>query len=229
MTPRLLDLFCGAGGAGEGYARAGFQVLGVDLYRSPRRREPVLADDVMSLPIEFLRMFDAIHASPPCQGYTPMRHAPGAKGAPLLIGPVREMLIAAGRPYIIENVEHAKADMRNPTLLCGSMFGLGAAGYQLRRHRLFETSFPLAAPCACDHKQPVIGVYGGHVRCRSAKHGGRQTKDFVGYDKPALAREAMGIDWMSMDEISEAIPPRFTQYIGRRLIEHMRSGPRRAN
>lgn len=219
--PKLLDLMGFAGGAGEGYARAGFEVLGVDLVRSPRAKHPTLVADVLDLPIEFLRMFDAIHASPPCQGYTSMRHAPGAKGAPRLIGQVREMLIKSGRPYVIENVEMARADMRNPVLLCGSMFGLGAAGHQLRRHRLFEASFPLKAPCACAHTSPVIGVYGGHVRCRSAKHGGRGTKDFVGFDKPALAREAMGIDWMSMEEISEAIPPRFTQWVGRRLFEHL--------
>lgn len=219
--PRMLDLFGFAGGAGKGYERAGFDVLAVDLVRSPRSPHPVLVTDVLDLPIAFLRMFDAIHASPPCQGYSPMRHAPGAKGAPRLIGQVREMLKASGRPYVIENVEAARSDMRNPTLLCGSMFGLGVAGHQLRRHRLFETSFPLTAPCPCDHHGPVIGVYGGHVRCRSAKHGGRRTRDFEDFDKPTLAKEAMGIDWMTMDELSEAIPPRYTQWVGRRLMDHL--------
>lgn len=223
--PVILDLFACAGGAGVGYHRAGFDVVGVDCDPQPRNPHPCLVADVMQLPIDFLRQFDAIHASPPCQGYTSLRHAKGAKGAPLLIGPVREMLIASGRPYVIENVAEASWDMRSPVRLCGSMFGLGVTvddvRYQLQRHRLFETSFPYLSPGLCLHSAPTIGVYGGHVRNRAAKAGGRGTVDFVGQDKPALAREAMQIDWMTFEQMSEALPPAYTQHIGAELLGHL--------
>lgn len=201
-----------------GYYRAGFDVVGVDIAPQPRYPFPFIQADVMVLDQRFLRWFDAIHASPPCQGYTELRHAPGTVGAPKLIAQVRDMLDETGLPYIIENVEDAKWAMRDPVTLCGSMFGLGADGYQLRRHRLFESNVPISAPSPCEHRDPVIGVYGGHVRCRSAKHGGRLTKDFIGKDKPALAKEAMGMDWATMAQMSEAIPPAYTEWLGRQLI-----------
>ncbi|HYF06363.1 MAG TPA: hypothetical protein VD970_01995, partial [Acetobacteraceae bacterium] len=144
-------------------------------------------------------------------------HAKGAKAHADLIPATRALLKAAGVPYVIENVEGAP--LEDPVVLCGSMFGLGAeAGgtfYQLRRHRLFEASFPILAP-DCRHTSPVIGLYGGHVRCRSARHGGRGTRDFVGVDKPALAHAAMGFtERVTMDEISQAIPPAYTEHIGK--------------
>lgn len=218
MRPKLLDLFCCAGGAAMGYHRAGFDVVGVDINPQPRYPFPFIQADVMALDQRFLRWFDAIHASPPCQGYTELRHAPGTVGAPQLIDTVRDMLSATDLPWIIENVEDAKWAMRDPVTLCGSMFGLGADGHQLRRHRLFESNVALSAPCPCDHQDPVIGVYGGHVRCRSSKHGGRLTKDFVGKDKPALAKEAMGIGWATMGQMSEAVPPAYTEWLGRQLL-----------
>src|SRR5271169_3984152 len=98
-----------------------------------------------------------------CQGYTALRHAPGAIGAPRLIGEVREMLRASGVPYCIENVEEAAWDMINPITLCGSMFGLGAQGCRLQRHRLFECNFPLEQPPCRHDSRPVIGIYGGHA------------------------------------------------------------------
>jgi DNA (cytosine-5)-methyltransferase 1 len=216
---RLLDLFCGAGGAGAGYTAAGFEVTGVDIARQPRYPGRFIQADVMTLNADWLAAFDAIHASPPCQGYSVMRHAPGATGAPRLIAEVRTMLEATGRHYIIENVEGAASEMRSPVLLCGSMFeGLEAEGCQLRRHRLFETNWPLAQPmCSHDENRPVVGVYGGHARRRAAKHGGRGTKDvWVGGHKTAAAA-AMGIDWMTLTEMSEAIPPAYTKFIGDRL------------
>lgn len=226
--PVVLDLFACAGGAGIGYARAGFDVVGVDIDPQPRNPHPCLVTDVMGLPIDFLRQFDAIHASPPCQGYSSMRHAKGARGAPLLIGPVRDMLIASGRPYIIENVEDAAWDMRQPVRLCGSMFGLGVevdgVWYQLQRHRMFETSFPYLSPAMCQHSSPTIGIYGGHVRNRAAKQGGRGTVDFVGQDKPALARAAMQIDHMTFEQMSEALPPAYTTHIGLELMQHLAAG-----
>lgn len=218
VRPRLLDLYCCAGGAGMGYARAGFEITGVDVVRHKRNPHPVIEADALSLDPEWIAAnFDAVHASPPCQGYTAMKHAPGAKGAPRLIGATRELLQATGLPWVIENVEMAASEMRNPVTLCGTMFGLGAQGHDLHRHRLFETSFPVAQ-LACQHtERPVIGVYGGHARCRSAKHGGRKTRDVWGGGHKAAATEALGIDWMTLGELSEAIPPAYTEYLGRQL------------
>ena len=219
MKPKLLDLFCAAGGAGQGYADAGFEVVGVDLSLFKRYPFMQLTADALSLTPSFLAMFDAVHASPPCQGYTALRHAPKTRGAPKLIGRVRELLMASGKPWVIENVEEARWDMRDPLCLCGSMFGLGAQGHHLERHRLFESSLKLTAPCACAHKSPVIGVYGGHARNRAASSGGRGTRDvWIGGHKAAMS-EAMGIDLMTTAELSEAIPPAYTAHLGRQLIE----------
>ena len=147
-----------------------------------------------------------------------MRHAPGTKGAPRLIGATRKLLQATGLPWVIENVEAAKDEMVNPLLLCGTMFGLGAQGHDLQRHRLFETSF-FVPSLACVHtERPVIGVYGGHARNRSSKHGGRKTKDvWVGGHK-AAASAALGIDWMTLKELSESIPPAYTEFVGKHLL-----------
>lgn len=216
--PRLLDLFCCAGGAGMGYARAGFDVTGVDIVTHARNPHPVIEADALGLDPEWIRAnFDAVHASPPCQGYTSMRHAPGAKGAPRLIGETRRLLQATGLPWVIENVEMAASEMEGPVLLCGTMFGLGAQGCDLQRHRVFEASFPLATP-ECRHSdRPTIGIYGGHARNRSAKHGGRTTKDAWEGGHLAAASEAMGINWMTLAELSEAIPPAYTTFIGWQL------------
>jgi DNA (cytosine-5)-methyltransferase 1 len=214
--PKALDLFCCAGGAGMGLHRAGFDVVGVDIALKPRYPFEFHQADALAFPLEG---FDFIWASPPCQGYTSMRHAPGAKGAPLLIDAVRERLQGSGVPWCIENVEEAAWAMRDPVCLCGSMFGLGAQGCRTQRHRLFECSFPLKQPECRHDDRPVIGVYGGHARRRAASAGGRGTKDvWVGGHKTAAA-EALGIDWMTLAELSEAIPPAYSEYIGRAALE----------
>lgn len=218
----MLDLFCNAGGAGMGYARAGFEVVGVDL--SPQKNYPFafIQHDALTLDPRFLATFDAIHASPPCQGYTSMRHAPGAKGAPRLIGETRTMLERAGLPWIIENVEEARAEMRDPLTLCGSMFDLGAQGCRLQRHRLFESSVAISAPSPCRHdERPVIGVYGGHARRRAASAGGRGTRDVWEGGHRAAMSEAMGMTWATCAEMSEAIPPAYTEHLGRQMIAHI--------
>lgn len=229
MTLRILDLFCGAGGVSAGLVQAGAEVVGVDIKPQPRYPYPFIQHDALTLDQRFIRSFDAVWASPMCQGYTVLRHAKGAIGAPRLITPVREMLERAGRPWVIENVEsaEARAEMRSPVVLCGSHFGLGAHArgvfYQLQRHRLFDASFPIPQP-ACAHTSPVIGVYGAHVRCRAARHGGRRTMDFEGVDKPDLARRAMGFPHkMTMHEMSEAIPPAFSFHIAQALRAHLQS------
>ena len=213
----LLDAFCKAGGASVGYARAGFQVIGVDLHPQPRYPFPFVQAEAVGYIARYGYQYDAIHASPPCQGYTAMRHAPGALGAPRLIEVVRQRLVETGRPYIIENVPGAP--LQAPLVLCGSMFGLGAQGCWLQRHRLFETSVPLVQPACAHPAGPVIGVYGGHARRRAAGHGGRGTRDIWQGGHRAAAAEALGIDWMTLEELSEAIPPAFTEYVGRRLLE----------
>jgi DNA (cytosine-5)-methyltransferase 1 len=219
--PRLLDLFCCAGGAAMGYHRAGFDVVGVDIKPQPRYPFPQIVRDVMRLSPAFIAGFDAIHASPPCQCYTELRHSKGTRGAPKLIGAVRCLLEDSGKPWIIENVEAAAGEMHEPIMLCGSMFGLGAQGHQLQRHRLFEASVRLSAP-ACEHDaRPVVGIYGGHARCRSAKHGGRKTADaWIGGHR-AAASDALGIDWMTLGEMSEAIPPAYTEFLGHQLMRHL--------
>lgn len=227
-----------------GYHRAGFDVCGVDI--EPKRRYPfafhmgdavsVMAALLAGQTIPFtqpdgsverfeLSDFDAIHASPPCQGYSSMRHAPGAKGAPLMIDAVRDVLQASRRPWIIENVEEAAWAMRSPLTLCGSMFGLGSQGCRLQRHRLFESNTPLSAPIPCRHdERPVVGVYGGHARKRAARAGGRGTRDVWEGGHKAAASEALGIDWMTLNELSEAIPPAYTHHIGQHLADHIRRG-----
>lgn len=213
--PLAIDLFCGAGGATRGMQRAGFHVTGVDINRQPRYvGDRFIQADALNCGID-LSEFDFIWASPPCQSYTAMRHAPGAHGAPRLIAMVREVLIATGLPWVIENVEEAAWDMRNPIRLCGSMFDLGAQGCRLQRHRLFECNFSVLHPPCRHDKRPVIGVYGGHARRRAASANGRTTRDVWEGGHGRAASDAMGIDWMTLNELSEAIPPAYSEFIAR--------------
>ena len=210
--PRLLDLFCGAGGAGMGYYRAGFDVVGVDIRPQPRYPFEFLQCDAL----EFLgdaglvATFDAIHASPPCQAYSVASNCrPGlAKTYPDLVGPVRELLKATGLPYIIENVP--RAPLRNPTLLCGQMFGL-----ELFRHRLFETNFELPFML---HSHSKVGSKAGGSSYKGGWHPGRIISVAGNCAPIAVAKLAMGIDWMSRPELAEAIPPAYCEWIGTQLL-----------
>lgn len=215
--PRALDLFCGAGGASMGLHRAGFDVTGVDIKAQPRYPFTFIQGDATRPDID-LSSFDFVWASPPCQGYSDLRHAPGSKPHPKLIGPVRALLEREADLWCIENVEGAP--LIDPLVLCGSQFGLGVDAWQLRRHRLFECNFAVPAP-ACSHVGPVIGIYGGHVRCRSGKFWRKGGADFPNHDKKALAQKALGIDWMTMAEMSQAIPPVFSQHIARSAMAHV--------
>ena len=198
MKPRLLDLFCGAGGCSVGYARAGFDVVGVDIEPHPDYPFEFHLADAMTFELDG---FDAIHASPPCQAFTQARVIHGNEHADLLT-PTRERLEAAGVPWVIENVPGAP--MRADLLLCGSMFGLGSKNGRLIRHRWFECSFPVPpfVP-SCRHDGPTISVFG---------HGGHV------YHGVADWREVMGIDWMNRDDLAHAIPPAYTEYVGGFLL-----------
>lgn len=153
MRPRLLDLFAGAGGAAMGYYRAGFDVVGVDIQPQPHYPFTFIQADALNPPVR-LADFDAVHASPPCQGYSALAAMHPDRDYPMLIEPTREMLAKLGVPWIMENVEKAPM-LRAPGLfgvhgirLCGTSFGLGARGMELRRHRLFESNLPLySLPC----------------------------------------------------------------------------------
>jgi len=222
--PKLLDLFCGAGGAAMGYHRAGFDMVGVDIKPQPRYPFTFIQADAMTFPLEG---FDAIHASPPCQAFSSLKHMWNAKEHADLIGPTRERLMSTGRHWVMENVRGST--LKANLMLCGSQFGLGTGDAELRRHRYFETTFPILAP-SCGHGQRaavvsvvghqggmrtkqarVIGVYGGHGRDRRRRFG---AQDYSTQER----REAMGIDWMTGDELSQAIPPAYTEFIGKQLL-----------
>lgn len=222
---RLADLYSCAGGAGRGYQQAGFHVTGFDIKPQPRYAGDAFEQrDVLAITPEELReRFDAIHASPICQGLTRMV-APGKKAHPNLIPATLEILHASGLPFILENVEGAEPWMPGHITLCGTMFGLGAQGCDLHRHRLFMANFPISAPCSCQHRDvATIGVYGGHARRRSARHGGRGTRDVWEGGHKAAASQAMGMDWATLGELSEAIPPAYTQHLGQQLLAHIQA------
>lgn len=208
---RALDLFCGAVGASMGLADAGFDVVGVDMAAQPRYPFEFRRADALAIPIDEIRTFDLVWASPPCQAHTAMKTMHNAKRHEDLIGPTRALLQAASVAYVIENV--SGAPLVGAVTLCGTMFGLVASDAELRRHRLFEASFPIRPPC-CRHgrKEATIGVYGAHVRNRKRRDGShaRGVEDFSN----AAGRAAMGIDWMTLGEMSEAIPPVYAEFIG---------------
>lgn len=211
---KLLDLFCGAGGAAMGYHRAGFdEIVGVDIKPQPRYPFKFIQADAMTFPLEG---FDAVHASPPCQAFSDMKTMWNAKKHADLLTPTRERLRQWAGAYVIENVEGAPMN-GSQMILCGSMFGLGAGRYQLRRHRLFEMGNFYTISPSCHHKYPVIGIYGDHVRDR------RRRGDVPMKIGLPLAKEAMGIDWMNFKELSQAIPPAYTEFIGRKLLERLKA------
>jgi DNA (cytosine-5)-methyltransferase 1 len=224
--PRLLDAFCGAGGATRGYQLAGFHVTGVDIKPQPRYvGEAFHQADALEFIGEHGHEFDVIHASPPCQAFTALNSMWNSREHPDLLTPCRELLRSIGCPYVIENVPGAP--MNDYLILCGTMFGLGTGDAELRRHRHFETNPAIYFRPMCNHGGRVIGVYGGHGRDRRrirpatvgvyGSAGGRSVRDGTQQFSTDERREAMGIDWMSGAELSQAIPPAYTEYIGKQL------------
>jgi DNA (cytosine-5)-methyltransferase 1 len=226
MRPKLLDLFCGAGGAAMGYSRAGFDVVGVDINPQPRYPFEFIQADAMTFPLDG---FDAIHASPPCQGYSIMRNLPWLRDReyPMLIPDVRERLQASGVPWVIENVAGAKRSVRHPEglqaqWLCGQMFDL-----PIFRHRYFETSFLWLQPGHTPHTDVIQAGHTLGARARVPVRPGGQVYGFdrtgnaVGHGNSGglSARDALGVPWMSRDEATQAIPPQMTEFIGKQLME----------
>ena len=203
---KLLDLYCGVGGASVGYHQAGFEVYGVDLKHGKRYPYTYLRADVLDVlrDEEYINQFDVIHASPPCQTHSITQHLRNAQGKTTskldLIPETRAALIASGKPYIIENVPGSP--LINPIQLCGSSFGL-----KVRRHRLFESNLPLVGS-VCNHKLQgrPIGVYGS-LNDEIPKGG----KTASTIDE---ARAAMDMPWAIWTELVEAIPPPYTKYLG---------------
>lgn len=260
MTPRLLDLFCGAGGCSVGYGAAGFDVTGVDMRPMPHHRGGTFVQsDALDYVAAHGHEFDAIHASPPCQAHSVLRHVTGRQYVDL-IPQTRALLQASGKPYVIENVPGAPLGGGSTylLLLCGTMFGLvtpdGRA--EIRRHRLFETNWCFGLMPECQHGgTPSLHVAGENfhlhrdrARARKAQrealtvsghslHGATYTKarramtvtgntaqiNVVRNTERETftadeARAAMGIDWMPMKYLSQAIPPAYTEWLGRRLM-----------
>jgi len=207
MPRKLLDLFCGAGGASMGYARAGFEVTGMDIKHGKRYPFKYIRKNVMELRPEDLEEYDVIHASPPCQTFSATRHLRNAQGKTTskqdLLAQVRSLLVVSGKPYVIENVKGAP--LIDAVQICGSAFGL-----KVRRHRLFESNMPIKGT-ECHHAQQgrPIGIYGS---MRDEIPGGGHTAKTM-----SEAKDAMGIEWMIWSELVEAIPPDYTHHIGLQL------------
>jgi DNA (cytosine-5)-methyltransferase 1 len=275
MKPRALDLFCSAGGATRGLQLAGFHVTGVDIKAQPRYvGDAFIQGDALEADLDG---YDFIWASPPCQAFTTLRHMPTAHHKhPNLIPQTRRKLVASGIPWCIENVPGAPLGKSgNLITLCGSMFGLMTADgrAELRRHRLFESSFPLhLGALKCQHgtsrygsltiageyaeinslrkdARATLSIYGGHARdwavltvtghtpvdnrrvrdaeerrYRDTVYGEETPKRGGGHDRLRQkftvndAREAMGIDWMTMAGLSQAIPPAYAEFIGEQAM-----------
>lgn len=205
---RLLDLFCGEGGAGEGYRRAGFEIVGVDIASMPKNPSMFIRGDALEYLAAHGREFDAIHASPPCQAHSYLQNIWLREYKSFIVA-TRTLLESLGKPYVIENVPGAP--LKNPVVLCGNSFGL-----KVYRHRLFETNWGLVGKPHVRHIHRAGYGYvptGDQFYTVSGHYG-----DFKG------ASAAMGIDWMSHKGLAQAIPPAYTEWIGRQLLEKVTCG-----
>jgi DNA (cytosine-5)-methyltransferase 1 len=216
MKPKALDLFSCAGGAGMGLHQAGYNVIGVDIRPQPRYPFHFIQDDAMawlSGEREPLNSFDLIWASPPCQRYSESTPPAYKSSHPDLLPVVAEILRAQSVPYIIENVEGAAPLLRSPIMLCGSMFGL-----DIWRHRYFEigNTDVLFLTSPCDHSFVPVLITGQGQRIVNGKR--RQRAGIT------ELRRAAGIDWMTRAEITEAIPPAYSRFLGERVRESVERG-----
>jgi DNA (cytosine-5)-methyltransferase 1 len=206
-----LDLFCGAGGAAMGYSQAGFtEIVGVDIHSMPNYPFYFVQGDALEPPVR-LEDFDLIHASPPCQrwagGFVKNRER-----HPDLIGHTRALLVAAGQSYVIENVQ--RAPLLNPVMICGGAVGCYGPELQLHRHRMFEANWPFFGASCMRPRRLTVSVVGNGTPSGNRKTIGRN---------PSIAekREVMGINWMTRAELSEAVPPAYTRFIGGQFIDQL--------
>lgn len=218
---KLLDLYCGAGGAAMGYRQAGWDVVGIDIKEQPRYPFEFRQGDIvkmMSAGALDLDEFDAVHASPPCQLFSSHTQASGKRAHHVdALTPTRQYLQGWGGLWVIENVP--TAPLRQPLVLCGSEFGLSIAAddggrWHLRRHRLFESSMSLmgAGGCYCRLYAKRFMAVAGHGTDSSAQH----TRGKLA--NKAQAAALMGIDWMTLREMAQAIPPAYTEHVGAQLL-----------
>lgn len=217
--PLLVDVFCCAGGAGKGYHDAGFDVVGVDIEPQPNYPFDFIQADALGFLGQLTAGGDfeqvelanvaAIHASPPCQGYTTMNNRHGSD-SPLLIGYVRDLLAATGKPYVIENVLGAKREMRSPVQLTGAQFGK-----RIHRPRLFETNWMLMSPPRATRHRDTVAVYGKNDGRRLWTRADGSDLMVASLEE---ARAEMGMPWATWDELREAIPPVYTEFIGGQLL-----------
>lgn len=226
--PLLLDLFSGAGDCAMGYYRAGFDVVGVDNRPQPHYPFRFIQADALLYLYAQGRKYDAVHASPPCQGYSKLRFLPHVKGKeyPMLVGQTLELLRDCGRPWVVENVEGAPLE---GIVLCGAMFGL-----RVYRHRLFQASVPLTAPDHPKHVERIVYRPGrGPGGCKNKPN--RLNKNYYANPEEGMVcvagnnfvrengAKAMGIDWhMKRQELTQAIPPAYTEHVGRQLLVAVR-------
>lgn len=211
---KALDLFCGGGGASDGLKRAGYDVHGIDLERQPEYPHMFEQGDVTTYWPECFDSFDFIWASPPCQHFTAYKRRPEhVKPALNLIPQTRELLIASGVPYIIENVTGAREHLRNPIMLCGSMFGL-----DVQRHRLFECSFPVTPP-PCNHDVWTPKYPGATNRAKNS----RKTVEVGVYRIPLETQlRAMGMTRkVSLHTLSQMVPPAYAEWLGLQARAHI--------
>jgi DNA (cytosine-5)-methyltransferase 1 len=227
---RLLDLFCGGGGAAMGYHRAGFEIVGVDIMPQPRYPFKFVKADALMYAVAFGRQFDIIHASPPCLYHTRLQKIhQNKKGHRDHIKSTRNVLKWIRIPYVIENVPGARRELIDPIMLCGTMFSLETKdGNQLQRHRFFECpGLPLILTPPCRHLSgSMIGVHGGRQHPKRRKtvgvygsSGGSSKRDSRKMFGMNARREVMQIDWMTRDELNQAIPPAYTEWLGKKMIE----------
>ncbi len=213
---RCLDLFCCAGGAAMGLHRAGFDMTGVDINPQPHYcGDEFYQADALEFLAAHWREYDAFHASPPCQGYSITKniHTCRGKDYPKLIEPTRQILRAIGKPYVIENV--VGAPLENSIMLCGLMFCL-----KVLRHRLFETNLPffLSIPHPL-HGGIQIGKDG--FCCVIGHSAVKGNSNFQYPNSKAMWQAAMGIDWMTKYEMTQAIPPAYTEFVGKYLLAYL--------
>ena len=209
---RLLDLFCGAGGAAMGYYRAGFtDIVGVDIKPQPNYPFEFVQGDALEYLAEHGYEYDVIHASPPCQAYSVTQNLHD-NHYPDLVGLIREELRAINKSYVIENVPGAP--LLNYVMLCGTMFGL-----RVIRHRLFECVPPIYfGPYSCNHFFRTGGDLSVYQTMDAINAGKGITVVGKSFHLEA-GKIAMGIEWMNKAELAEAIPPAYTEWIGRRIVE----------